>query len=125
MVEWIDAENHEEVVEDDVEEALEELERVAEPEDKHDEDDDNDEDEETPVSYFQVMSSMNDARRFGRSIGFTEADNLLIDKLKRRLAQAHQQMKVTNQALQPVLTDFFSRAKNNEVDSSAQNNIWI
>ena len=125
MVEWIDAEDHEEVVEDDVEEALEELERVAEPEDKHDEDDDNDEDEETPVSYFQVMSSMNDARRFGRSIGFTEADNLLIDKLKRRLAQAHQQMKVTNQALQPVLTDFFSRAKNNEVDSSAQNNIWI
>jgi hypothetical protein len=117
MLEWIDVEDHEEVIDDDVMEALEELERVAEAEDKEDSmggnsNDEEEEDEEPLISSFQATSYLHELRRYGRSVGLTEdVDIVLLDGYERRLASARQ-TKVTERAFQPTLTTFFSRARN-------------
>jgi hypothetical protein len=95
VLEWIDAEDHEEVIDNDVMEAFfKKLERVTEPEDsdsndnvmhksnnvidKRDEEDN--EDEEPLISSFQAMSDVNEFPRYARSVGFIEADNFLLDR---------------------------------------------
>ena len=123
MLEWIDAEEHEEVIDNDVMEALKELDRVAEAEDsdsndnvidksnnvmdKSDEEDN--EDKEPLISSFQAMSDVNEFLRYARSVRFIEADDFLLDKFE-RLARARQ-MKVTERAflLAANAHYFFSR----------------
>jgi hypothetical protein len=79
MIEWIDVEDNEEVIEDDVMEALEELERVAEAVDSDEEDpmggnsnDEEEEDEDPLISSIQATSYLHKLRRYGRSVGLTE-----------------------------------------------------
>jgi hypothetical protein len=82
VLEWIDAEDHEEIIENDVMEALTELERVTELEDsdsndnvmdksdnvmdKSDEEDN--EDEEPLISSFQAMSNVNEFLQYASQI---------------------------------------------------------
>jgi hypothetical protein len=120
MIEWIDVEDNEEVIDDDVMEALEELERVVEAVDSEEEDpmggnsnDEEEEDEEPLISSIQATSYLHELRRYGRSVGLTaDVDIVLLDGYERRLASARQ-TKVTERAFQPTLTTFFSRARNN------------
>jgi len=82
VLEWIDAEEHEEVIDNDVMEALKELDRVAEAEDsdsndnvidksnnvmdKSDEEDN--EDKEPLISSFQAMSNVNEFLQYASQI---------------------------------------------------------
>jgi hypothetical protein len=80
-----------------------------------------------PISSSQAMSSLHELRRYGRSIGLTEDDTVLLDQFQERISRRARLTKVAEQRTFPsqqTLTTFFApTARNNSEDSDDISNI--